>query len=134
MRLGSGRHRALFLLALATLMLGPGDILEASPRRGHLTLGQLETLARSVGFTGDAAGIAARIAMRESGGNPRAAAIVTSPKAGFLPERSFGLWQVNVLAHPQYSEVLLLVPSYNARAAFAISKGGTDWSAWGGAI
>jgi len=97
---------------------------------GWLSFDELVALAESVGFTPAAAGVAARIAWRESRGNPAAAAIVTKPKPGNLPERSFGLWQVNVLASPQYDEAQLLDPAYNARAAFELSRGGTSWKPW----
>lgn len=132
MRRRSGSKRDVWLLAIAAFILS-GHPLSAAPG-AHLSLSELEALASSAGFTGASISIAARIAMRESGGNPRASAIVTQPKPGFTFERSFGLWQVNVLAHPQYSEAQLLQPAYAARAAFEISKGGTDWSAWGGPI
>jgi hypothetical protein len=97
---------------------------------GWLSFNELLALAASVGFSAAAAEKAARIAWRESRGNPRAAAIVVVPKPGNLPERSFGLWQVNTLASPQYDETQLLDPAYNARAAFELSKGGTNWRPW----
>src|ERR1019366_10543421 len=45
-------------------------------------------------------------------------------------ERSFGLWQINTLAHPNYDEASLLDPTYNAQAAYQISSAGTNWSPW----
>jgi hypothetical protein len=79
--------------------------------------------------------------MAESGGNPGATAIVTQEQADAYnaghptgprhgPERSFGLWQVNTLAHPSYGESQLLGPDYNAQAALAISGGGKNFRAW----
>lgn len=93
-----------------------------------MTLDQLRTLAASVGFPDPET--AAAVAMAESGGNPSAQAIVTNPAPGNGPERSFGLWQVNTLAHPNYDESSLLDPTYNARAALAISSNGTNWTPW----
>jgi Lysozyme like domain len=93
-----------------------------------VTLDELRSLAASVGFPDPS--LAAAIAMAESGGNPRAAAIVTDPAPGNLPERSFGLWQINTLASPQYDETRLFDPSYNAHAAYAISQGGANWRPW----
>jgi hypothetical protein len=88
-------------------------------------------LGLSVGFQADSAYQMARIAWRESKGNPKAVAIVAKGIPGrTLPERSFGLWQVNVLAFPQYDEQLLQDPEYNAQAAYALSKGGTDLRPW----
>jgi Lysozyme like domain len=88
-----------------------------------LTLAQLRELAQQVGFPDPRT--AAAIAMAESGGNPLAQNI-NPPR-----ERSFGLWQINVLAHRQYDASLLGDPLYNAQAALALSKRGTDWSHWG---
>jgi hypothetical protein len=83
----------------------------------------------SAGWTSDHAHVAARIAWRESRGNPRATAIVTRPRPGNLPERSFGLWQVNTLASPQYDEAALLDPAYNARAAYELWHA-HGWRPW----
>lgn len=93
-----------------------------------MTIAELRSLAAHLGFPDPVT--AAAVAMAESGGSPSATAIVTHPAPGNLPERSFGLWQVNTLAHPQYSETQLLDPTYNGQAALAISNGGRDWSQW----
>jgi hypothetical protein len=94
----------------------------------NLTVDQLYSLASSVGFPDPET--AAAIAMAESRGNPNATAIVTDPLPGNGPERSFGLWQINTLAHPQYDEGQLLDPTYNAKAALAVSSGGTNFTPW----
>jgi hypothetical protein len=93
-----------------------------------MNLAQLRELAVSTGFPNP--DLAAAVAMAESKGNPDATAIVTNPLPGNGPERSFGLWQINTLAHPTYSETALLDPTYNAQAAFTISNGGTNWHPW----
>ena len=104
-----------------------------------MTLQQLRDLCRSVGFPDP--NTMAAIAMAESGGNPLATHIVTPAQAAAYnashptgprhgPERSFGLWQINVLAFPVYDETQLLDPLYNARAALAVSKGGTNYAPW----
>ena len=41
-----------------------------------------------------------------------------------------GLWQINQTAHPTYSRTELFNPSYNAKAAVDIAKGGTDFTPW----
>ena len=92
------------------------------------TLAELRALAAQVGFPDPI--LAAAVAMAESGGWEGARHIVTAPKAGNLPERSFGLWQVNALAHPEFDEGRLASAEYNARATLLISKSGTDWSPW----
>lgn len=92
----------------------------ASTKR--LTLAQLRVLAKSVGFPDP--DLAAAVAMAESGGRPD----IVVPEPTGSP--SYGLWQIHASAHPQYSTMLLLDPTYNARAAFAISNRGTKWSDW----
>jgi hypothetical protein len=101
-----------------------------------LTLSDLRELAASVGFPDPE--LAAAVAMAESHiagsippqANPHASNIVTHPLPGNAPERSFGLWQVNTLAHPEFSETSLLDAAYNAHAALLISKSGTDFTPW----
>ncbi len=87
------------------------------------------------GFKGPELKTAFGIAMRESGGNPRA----------FNPDRStgdqsYGLFQINMLgnmgpsrrkAFGIQSDQQLLDPLTNARAAYKLSKGGTDFGPWG---
>lgn len=93
-----------------------------------MNLAQLRSLAASVGFPNP--NLAAAVAMAESTGNPSATNIVTNPAPGNGPERSFGLWQINTLAHPNYNETSLLDPTYNAQAAYAISDQGQNWTPW----
>lgn len=106
-----------------------------------MTFDELEQLALSVGFPATAARVAAAIAIAESDGNPSSSNVVTAAQAAaynaqhptgprHAPERSFGLWQVNTLAHQEYDERRLLEPEYNARAALVVSKSGTDFRAW----
>lgn len=100
-----------------------------SPGGGRmLTLVELRELAVRHGFPDP--DTAAAVAMAESRGRPDAANVVTNPKPGNLPERSFGLWQINTLVHREYDEQRLLDPEYNAQAALAISSGGTVWRWW----
>jgi hypothetical protein len=88
-------------------------------RKKVLSQAQLVALARSVGFRDP--DLAAAVALAESGGNALAVGDFG---------RSFGLWQVHTPAHPEYTSGGLMDPDYNARAAFAISKQGTDWTPW----
>jgi hypothetical protein len=136
------RHELSTLAVLALLALASGaraspGVLPVTPTGGTpLTLAELRALAASVGFPDPE--LAAAVAMAESHvfgsvpavANPHASNIVTHPKLGNLPERSFGLWQVNTLAHPEFSETMLLDAAYNAHAALLISKSGTDWTPW----
>jgi hypothetical protein len=63
--------------------------------------------------------------MAESGGNPSAVGDLN-----ITPGGSEGLWQVNLHAHPSYDPTKLFDPVYNAKAALAISSGGSNWHPW----
>lgn len=84
-----------------------------------MTLQQLRELAAQVGFPNPS--LAAAIAMAESSGNPLAVGDGGT---------SFGLWQIHVPDHPEYHASSLGDPLYNAQAAYAISRGGSNWSPW----
>lgn len=86
-----------------------------------LTRQTLLQLATKTGFPDPK--LAAAIALAESGGST--GAFVRSSR-----EYSVGLWQINTLAHPQYSVEDMKSPIKNARAAFAISQGGKNWKPW----
>jgi hypothetical protein len=86
----------------------------------RMTYEQLSALAASIGFPDPAT--AAAVAMAESSG-----VVAAQGDSG----NSLGLWQINLPSHPEYNaELLLRSAEYNARAAFAISKSGTDWTPW----
>jgi hypothetical protein len=87
-----------------------------------LSLAELRQLAESVGFRDDAIHIAAAVAMAESGGDTQA--------IGKVNHDDRGLWQINVHFHPEFDPSLLFDPIFNARAAFRVSKGGTDFTPW----
>ena len=103
-----------------------------------LSHSDLEALWTFAGGSQATADEAAAIAQAESGGDP--SAILNTaypgkpgyhpPGAGALPEYSVGLWQVNLVAHPQYTVAQMLTPRLNAQAAVAISNGGRSFSAW----
>ena len=98
----------------------------------------LEALWTFAGGSQATADTAAAIAQAESGGDPSAILNTAYPNLpgyqppakGNLPEYSVGLWQINVLAHPQYTAAQMLNPRLNANAAVAISNGGASFSAW----
>lgn len=93
------------------------------PTSGRLSIDDIARLALSVGLTRDQAAMATAIAMRESGGNLAAHNPVP-------PDDSYGLWQINRLAHPGYSPAELVTAEGNARAMLAISLHGTNWRPW----
>lgn len=45
-------------------------------------------------------------------------------------ESSWGLWQINLCAHPQYTPDQMIDAFKNAQAMFSISNGGTNWNPW----
>ena len=89
---------------------------------------------QAAGFKGDALRKAWAISQRESGGRPDA----YNGNAG-TGDQSYGLFQINMLGNlgparrKQYglkSNEDLLDPATNARVAYQMSKGGTDFGAW----
>ncbi len=111
--MGKGlRKDRVALLVLALLVLRSRRVV-ASPK--------LIELARDAGFPNPE--LAAAVAMAESGGNANAV-------GDLLLGGSYGLWQINIKAHPQYLVAQLFDPAYNARAAFEISSGGINWQPW----
>lgn len=133
----------LALAVLAMLLLGTRSLgVPSQQRKGKtMNLADLRELLRRVGFPEESLDRAAAVAMAESRGNPNAVAIVTPLQAEtwnnehpgqprHAAERSFGLFQVNTLAHPEYDEGRLADPDYNAAAALVLSQGGTNFHPW----
>lgn len=92
--------------------------------------------AQRAGFTGAALLITTAIAGAESSFDPNAKGDVNLQTDKWGP--SVGLWQIRSLKNPSiypYPDNLrdaskLTDPDYNAKAAYAISKQGTDFSPW----
>lgn len=99
-----------------------------------LTIAQLLQLASNAGFSGSDLITAVAIAMVESGGvvqnyNPEPGAKGGTP-AG---QGSYGLWQIYLKMHPEFSTAQLLDPQGNANAAYAIYSGdGESFRQWTG--
>lgn len=91
-----------------------------------LTLGELRTLARDVGFAKPK--LAAAIAMAESSGYVRA----VNRNRRRRPPRSIdrGLFQINSRWHPEVSRRCAFDALCNAEEAYRISEGGRDWHQW----
>lgn len=88
----------------------------------------IASLCSQVGIPADAIPTAVAIALAESGGNPTAHNPVP-------PDNSYGLWQINMLAHTKKELGIsknedLFDPSTNARAMAKISSRGTNWKPW----
>jgi len=90
---------------------------------------------QQAGFKGDALRTAWAIAKRESSGRPEA----YNGNAG-TGDKSYGLFQINMLgnlgpsrrkSYGLKADEDLLDPATNARVAYAMSKGGKDFGAWG---
>lgn len=80
--------------------------------------------ASRAGFSGGDLAIAVAICYAESGGNPDA---IGDLDLGV----SVGLWQINLAAHPEYTQDELLDPNQNAQAAYMIySAAGNSFSPW----
>jgi Lysozyme like domain len=97
---------------------------------GRFSFSQLVNLAQSAGFNASDAITAAAIAIAESGGNPSAynPEIAASAPCGL---GSYGLWQIYLNAHPEFTGQNLYDPSINAQAAFSVWKGaGNSFSPW----
>lgn len=88
-----------------------------------LSADQLTGLAQAAGAAGDVT-TAVAVALAESGGDTAA---VGKNADG---SRDRGLWQINDQAHPEVSDSCAFDPACNARAAYTISNGWTDFSAW----
>lgn len=116
------REIGLGWLLLAALALGA--LSGPTLTRKKLSRGELEALARDVGFPDPV--YAATIALRESGGDPYATNIRPT---GHPPETSYGLWQINTLAWTRYQPNDLLDPRKNAEAAYDIYKA-AGWAPW----
>ena len=96
---------------------------------------QLVGWLQGAGFKGEALKTAWAIAKRESSGRPEA----YNGNAG-TGDKSYGLFQINMLgnlgpsrrkSYGLKADEDLLDPATNARVAYAMSKGGKDFGAWG---
>ncbi len=101
--------------------------MSVAPESRVLSAQQIADFAKAAGFTGDALKIAVAVAFAESSGNPSA----RNPKTGVDRLGSYyrGLWQISTV-HKQYSDATCYDPLGNAKAAYNISGGGTNWKPW----
>jgi len=100
---------------------------------GNLGYADIFPLAINAGFSGQDADTATAIALAESSGNPNA---YNPETAAHTPQGlgSYGLWQVYLKAHPEFTGVNLYDPQLNANAAYSVycAAGGafTPWSTY----
>ena len=93
----------------------------------NLSAAQIQGYAAAAGFSGAVLATAVAIALAESSGNPAA----VNPND---PGGSYGLWQINMAAHPEFAGLNLADPQTNANCAFQVylEAGGsfTPWSTY----
>jgi hypothetical protein len=100
------------------------------PNATILTPAQIAYYAQTAGFDGDDLSIAVAIALAESSGNTN----VYNPEtaAGTPPgQGSYGLWQIYLHAHPEYSADNLYDPQTNANDAYELYSNAGGFSPWG---
>lgn len=92
---------------------------------------QIRTLASNAGFTGTDLDVAVGIALAESGGNPQA---YNPETAANTPQGmgSYGLWQIYLKDHPEFTGWNLKDPQQNAYAAYQVfqEQGFEAWSTY----
>lgn len=91
--------------------------------RRTLSIQDVIALARQAGFSGPGLITAVAVALAESSLDP----LNISHNPGSIDR---GLWQINSKYHSEVPDVCAFDPLCNAKAAYQISKGGTDWSQW----
>lgn len=93
-----------------------------------LSASEIAGYAQGAGLMDNNVAIATAVALAESGGNTHAHNPVP-------PDNSYGLWQINMLAHSTSELGIsknedLYDPIKNAKAMYKISNGGKDWTPW----
>lgn len=101
------------------------------------THAELEQLWIAAGGNPSEADIAAAIAQAESGGCQYAKAGLTDDRPvnactyrQTTTENSYGLWQINRDAHPQFTASSLYTAGGNAAAAVEVAQAGLDFTPW----
>jgi hypothetical protein len=82
---------------------------------------------RTAGWPESELGNALGVVQHESGGDPNA----HNPGTPSVPEDSLGLFQINRMAHTQYSVAQLCDPVFNATVAYGLFvSAGRTWQDW----
>ncbi len=105
----------------------------------ELTAKELVQLLAAVGFEGNALKTAWAVVMRESRGHP-----TSHNKNSNTGDNSYGLFQINMIGSlgvdrlAKFQDKIgitkmsdLFNPVANAKAAYYMTEGGTDWGSWG---
>ncbi len=98
-----------------------------------LSPSQISEFAWAAGFRNDGLRIAVAVALAESGGRTEAVGDTTLQNSTWGP--SIGLWQIRSLnaqkgTKGERDELANYEPLHNAKAAYAISGGGSNWKPW----
>lgn len=102
-----------------------------APVRGTLGEPELQDILRQAGWPESEVPYMAKMALKESSGIAGASRIRKAGEGQRLPETSYGLWQINTLAHPQYDpQRLANDPVYNAKAALDLWKKRPSYDDW----
>jgi hypothetical protein len=90
----------------------------------------ISALAQNAGFSGSDVGVATAIALAESSGNPAEYNPEPLAPGGTPPgQGSYGLWQIYLKMHPEFSGQNLLDPTVNAAAAYRVYSA-SGFRAW----
>jgi soluble lytic murein transglycosylase-like protein len=111
-----------------TTSSGAGSI--TPPASGIMGPSAIATLAQNAGFAGQDLAIAIAVALSESSGNPNA---YNPETAAGNPQGkgSYGLWQINLNAHPEFAGSNLFDPVTNANAAYTVyTQAGGSFRPW----
>ena len=99
-----------------------------------LSIDQIVTLAQNAGFSGPDLATAVAVALAESQppGNSDSYNPEPGAKGGTPPNMgSYGLWQIYLNAHPEFTSVNLFDPAQNAQAAYQVyTKAGQSFRPW----
>lgn len=121
------------IAAVAAILAGSASACDASGATtasmggpaGALTAVQVAQVAQSAGFSGDGLVMAIAIARAESSFDTH-----NTNTAGNSAGVDRGLWQINSYYHAEVSDTCAFNALCNAKAAYRISSGGTNWGQW----
>lgn len=110
----------------STYVNATGPVAPIDPTSQQLTPLQIAEVARGAGFKGEGLVVAVAVALAESSG--------IANRVGYNKDKyrsiDRGLWQINSYWHKEYSDAQCFNAEECARAAYAISSGGSNWSPW----
>jgi Lysozyme like domain len=107
-------------------LVAPSPGQNVIPGTDLIATSDIAMYAANAGFTGPDLQVAVAVALAESSGYADVVGDLLVTPGG-----SVGLWQINLKAHPQYSQAQLMDPQTNANAAYSIySAAGNQFTPW----